>query len=295
MSLNEPWRPRAGRRKEQSETGSKILSPHRGVCRSDPRHQKHFSAVSLHRICATSPQAGLLCRLPRPCWGQELSQLPGQQEQWSAPCHLPLQCCQLTHCSIIARSSHLCLLPCSFQPSSVALFLLGFTWCPDLAQSGQFQLVPGPKDLFTFALFIWRGRGKEGQHCAPGYLRWAPGSCASESITGTMDVGIKHCLRSSVVTHCCESVLVTVAVVTCHYRLVQAKAPFCPTALQMLAAIPGPAGLACSILPGQHHPPCPCPLLCQAAGRQRAGKYSSSSGLAQYWGEALLSQQDEHF
>lgn len=43
-----------------------------------------------------------------------------------------------------------------------------------------------------------------------------------------MDMGIKHYLRSSVVTHCHESVLVTMAVVTCHYRLIQTKAPFCP-------------------------------------------------------------------
>lgn len=56
------------------------------------------------------------------------------------------------------------------------------------------------------------------------------------------------------VTHCHESVLVTVPVVTCHYRLIQAKAPFCPTAVQMLgcsawASMQHPASAAPSSLP----------------------------------------------
>ena len=89
------------------------------------------------------------------------------------------------------------------------------------------------------------------------------------------------------ITYCYESavlvLLVTVPVVTCHYGLIQAKSPFCQTAWQTLAATARPAGLACSILPGPA--PSTLPTICcsaRAAGRQRAGKYSASSGLASY-------------
>lgn len=163
-SLNEPWRPGAERRKEQSGTKSKILSTHRGVCSSSPWHQKRFilrceethllpsrlptglvagrgaklprsswgvwclvrrgqRAVSLR---ATTLWAGVLCRLPRPRWGQALSQLTWWQEKWSVPCHFSLLCCWLIHCFLMGPYPRFRLLLCPFQPSTIALFLLGF-------------------------------------------------------------------------------------------------------------------------------------------------------------------------
>lgn len=124
-SLNEPRRPGVGRRKEESGTGSEILSARflRGLW-----HQKHFSlrceemhlpafrlpaspvagrraklvqspcgvccgggkrAASLRLSRATSPRAQLPCRLPRPHWGRALPRLTQRQEKGS----VPSRCC----------------------------------------------------------------------------------------------------------------------------------------------------------------------------------------------------------
>lgn len=146
---------------------------------------------------------------------------------------------------------------------------------PNWVSLSNSSLCQVPKTFSPLRFALGEAEGKPGRLRAltrRGYWGAAP----AESITGTMAGCIKRYSGSSVVIYCYESallVLVTVPVVTCHYRLIRAKSPFCQTARQTLAATPGPAGLTRSILPG----PAPSSLpttrcSARAAGRQRAGE-----------------------
>lgn len=83
-------------------------------------------------------------------------------------------CCWLTHCSLTGHSSQVHLQLSSSHSNATELFLLAFAWFPELGQSGQFQLVSGPKDLFPFAFAIWRHQEKA-TACTD--MTWVPGRC----------------------------------------------------------------------------------------------------------------------
>lgn len=129
---------------------------------------------------------GGLCPCPQPChlsWAQLPCRDPAGAGSVAADpaagqmlCSLsPLAgCCWLTRCSLTVHSSQVHLLLCSSHPNAIDLFLLGFAWFPELGQSGQFQLVSGPKDIFPFAFAIWRCQGKAAAHTD---LMWVPGIC----------------------------------------------------------------------------------------------------------------------